>query len=63
MKGVNLRMAKKLNKVIRKNAGITPVGACPPKQNTVERLSSSSGGNKHGRVGTGVNFSKKGQKT
>ena len=55
-------MAKKLNKVIRKNAGITPVGACPPKQNTVERLSSSSGGNKHGRVGTGVNFSKKGHK-
>ena len=52
-------MKKKANKLIRKNAGMTPVGACPPKQNTVERLTSSSGTNKHGRAGTGVNFSKK----
>ena len=62
MKGVNSRMGRKLNKLIRKNAGITPVGACPPKKNVVEKLDTGSGAKKHGSAGTGVNFSKKGQK-
>lgn len=55
-------MKKKANRLIRKNAGITPVGACPPKANVIEKLDASSGAKKHGRAGTGVNFSKKAQK-
>ena len=55
-------MGRKLNKLVRKNAGITPVGACPPKKNVVEKLDTGSGAKKHGSTGTGTNFSKRGQK-
>ena len=51
---------KKGNKLVRKTAGMTPVGAAPQKQKVVERLNSSSGAKKLGRPRTGVNFSKKG---
>ena len=53
---------KKGRTLIQKTAGMPAVGATPQKQKVIERLNSSSGTNKHGRAGTGVNFSKKAQK-